>query len=83
MIDRAEWADFMEDWLEQRRERFDRWFNAADDNGDGFISRAEAQRNEPLLAERFDSIDTDGDGQLSPREIRRAMRQQQREMGMR
>jgi EF hand len=45
---------------------------AADTNGDGQISRAEAQAL-PQLAKNFDAIDTNKDGQVSPAEMR-AMR---------
>src|SRR5690606_1779184 len=77
MIDRAEWGQFMTQWLAERRERFDSRFNAADENGDGLISREEAARHEPILAHHFDSIDRDVDGMLSSGEIRRAMRMRQ------
>jgi len=42
---------------------------AADTNGDGLISRAEAAAL-PKLAEKFDAIDTNRDGQLSRDEMR-------------
>ena len=42
---------------------------AADTNGDGMISRAEAQAL-PRLAERFDAIDANGDGQVTRDELR-------------
>jgi hypothetical protein len=42
---------------------------AADTNGDGLISRDEAQAL-PMLAKHFNEIDTDGNGQLSPDELR-------------
>lgn len=43
---------------------------AADSNGDGFIDRAEAQAGLPRIARRFDQIDGDGDGRLSPDELK-------------
>ena len=42
----------------------------ADADHDGFLSRAEAQRASPRLAQQFDAIDSDRDGRLSPQEIR-------------
>lgn len=47
-------------------------FDRADTNGDGMLSRAEAQRL-PAVAERFDEIDTDGDRMLSREEFHRAV----------
>jgi Ca2+-binding EF-hand superfamily protein len=44
-------------------------FAAADTNHDGFLSRDEAQKGMPRLADHFDDIDTDHDGQLSTAEI--------------
>jgi Ca2+-binding EF-hand superfamily protein len=57
---------------------------AADTNGDGLISKDEAQAL-PMLAKHFNEIDTDQNGQLSPDEIRafhekmRAQHEQMRE----
>lgn len=45
-------------------------FKHADTNGDGKISRAEAEKNAPRLAKRFDAIDADKDGQLTQDELR-------------
>lgn len=45
---------------------------AADQNGDGLISRNEAQAYMPGLATRFDTIDTDKDGNLSTAELEAA-----------
>jgi len=45
-----------------------------DTDGDGKISRAEAQANAPRLAEHFDAVDTDKDGFVSPEELKAAMR---------
>lgn len=42
---------------------------AADTNGDGLISRDEA-KSLPRLAERFDEIDADKNGQLTADELR-------------
>jgi Ca2+-binding EF-hand superfamily protein len=45
-------------------------FAAADADRDGLLSRAEVARALPRLAARFDRIDRDGDGSLSPDELR-------------
>lgn len=49
-------------------------FRKADANGDGKLSRAEAERAAPGWAARFDAIDTDRDGKISPEEIRASRR---------
>lgn len=55
--------------LQQAGERV----RAADRNGDGMISRAEADAGMPRLAKRFDQLDADKDGQLTAEELRTAM----------
>ena len=45
-------------------------FRHADADGNGMLSRAEAERAAPLLAKQFDAIDANRDGQISPEEIR-------------
>ncbi|MEM1410420.1 MAG: hypothetical protein AAGG79_06725 [Pseudomonadota bacterium] len=56
---------------EGRRARFAEWmFEQQDTNQDGFVSQSEATIH---ATERFDSIDTDGDGALSDEELQ-AMR---------
>jgi len=47
--------------------------SAMDQNADGFVSRDEAS-NHPRLAESFDRIDANKDGQLSVEELRAARR---------
>jgi Ca2+-binding EF-hand superfamily protein len=45
-------------------------FKHADANGDGKISRAEAEKNAPRLVKKFDAIDANKDGQLTQEELR-------------
>lgn len=45
-------------------------FAAADADRNGVLSRAEVQRSLPRLAPRFDEIDRNRDGNLSPDELR-------------
>ena len=56
-----------------RKVRAERW-KKIDTDGDGRISRAEAQANAPRLAQRFDQLDANGDGYLTPEELRAAHR---------
>jgi Ca2+-binding EF-hand superfamily protein len=63
---------------EQRRaameqKRAEHW-KKIDTDGDGRISRAEAQANAPRLAEHFDAIDANRDGFITPDELRAAHR---------
>lgn len=44
-------------------------FGTADRDGDGLISRAEAETGLPRVAPIFERVDTDGDGQLTAAEI--------------
>ena len=55
---------------QDRGAKFER-LRAADTNGDGLLSRAEAAAL-PRLAERFESIDANADGQVSFDELRGA-----------
>jgi Ca2+-binding EF-hand superfamily protein len=45
-------------------------FKHADTDGDGAISRAEAEKNAPRLAKKFDAIDANKDGKLTQDELR-------------
>jgi Ca2+-binding EF-hand superfamily protein len=56
----------------------ERW-KKLDTDGDGRISRAEAQANAPRLFEHFDEIDANKDGFLSADELRAAMMRHHRD----
>ena len=53
-----------------REARAAEWFKHADTNGDASISRAEAEKNAPRLAKKFDRIDSDRNGSLTQEELR-------------
>ncbi len=44
-------------------------FKAADTDGDGALSKEEAQRGMPRMAERFAALDTDQDGKITLEEL--------------
>jgi hypothetical protein len=50
---------------------FGEHFRRADANGDGVLSRSEADKALPRLGAKFDRIDADRDGKLTPEELRR------------
>ncbi len=50
--------------------KFDQMFRAVDANGDGSISRQEAELKTPVMFDNFDAIDTNHDGGLSKKEIK-------------
>lgn len=49
-------------------------FKKADSDGNGTLSKEEAEKGMPRLAKNFDAIDTNKDGQISPDEIRAYMK---------
>ncbi|ANI21767.2 hypothetical protein AB870_04150 [Pandoraea faecigallinarum] len=69
-IDRNEWAAYQRSQLQARRATFERYFKAADKDGDGYLNREEVAAAEPFLYQHFDQIDANRDGKLSPAEIR-------------
>lgn len=55
--------------------KFTEQFNSADKNGDGALTRSEAQSaNLPRVVEHFDRIDTNRDGKVTREEIRMLVR---------
>jgi Ca2+-binding EF-hand superfamily protein len=59
---------------EQMKQRFEEHFKKADTNGDGALSKAEAEKGMPRLARDFDAIDANKDGKLTQDEIRTYMK---------
>lgn len=53
----------------ERMARFEQRFKSADADGNGMISRAEAEKGMPRLARRFDQIDANKDGQITRDEM--------------
>jgi len=53
----------------ERQARFSERFKQADTDGDGMLSRAEAEKGMPRVARRFDAIDADKDGRVTRDEM--------------
>lgn len=66
-----------------QKQQLQQRLTAADANGDGLISRNEADASLPRIARRFDALDSNHDGQLSPDELRAAMQQAMQQAGPR
>jgi len=65
--------EHMEQRREQMKQRFDAEFKKADADGDGAISKAEADKGMPRLARDFDKLDANKDGKVTPDEMRAHM----------
>jgi hypothetical protein len=48
------------------------WWKKNDADGDGAVSREEAEKNAPRLAKNFDRIDANSDGKVTPEELQAA-----------
>ena len=67
----AGWAEAPKDTAKgERARKMHERLKAADKNGDGKISREEANASLPKLARHFDEIDTNKDGQITREEMR-------------
>jgi Ca2+-binding EF-hand superfamily protein len=51
------------------RGKFDELFRRADADGDGTLSRVEAQASFPRIARKFGRVDADGDGRITLEEM--------------
>lgn len=71
--------DQVESRRQMMRERLQQRLNKAESNGDGAISRAEAERTMPRIARNFDRIDSNGNGTITREEMKDA-REKLREM---
>jgi len=67
----------------EMKARFDEHYKKADANGDGALSRAEAEQGMPRLAKRFDELDANKDGTVTRDELDAAMQKRQSEGGRR
>src|SRR4029077_7233312 len=54
----------------KNQERMQEQFRQADKDGDGALSKAEAEAGMPRLAKHFDAIDADKDGKITQEELR-------------
>ena len=59
---------------ERSRARFGERFKKLDTDGDGTVSKAEAEKGAPRMAEHFAEIDANKDGKLTPEEMQNAAR---------
>jgi len=59
---------------EKMAQRFDAKFKAADKDGDGALTKEEAQAGMPRLAKNFDQVDANHDGKVTEDEIRAYMK---------
>lgn len=63
-------ADQADNSKKEMEAKFNQLFKAVDTNGDGKISKSEAELKAPAMADGFEVIDADRDGGLSKAEIK-------------
>ena len=68
-LDAEEMAQHREKMHEQMRVRAEERWAAADTDGNGSISRAEAEATKSFMAQNFDRLDANSDGQLTREEM--------------
>lgn len=71
-VDKAEYTRFQQGRFSKQADSIDAAFSAMDTNKDGRISKEEATLV-PEIAKYFAGLDTDGDGNLSLKEMQQAM----------
>lgn len=69
-LSRAELNAWKKTHRAERQAKAAERFKHADTDGDGAINRAEAEKHAPRLAKKFDQIDGNQDGKLTPDELR-------------
>jgi Ca2+-binding EF-hand superfamily protein len=69
---RAECQSDPEKCREEMRKKIAARFKKADTDGNGMISRSEAEQGMPMVARKFEQLDTNKDGQISPEELQAA-----------
>ncbi|RSU45536.1 EF-hand domain-containing protein [Sphingomonas sp. S-NIH.Pt15_0812] len=78
-VEPAEFDRFMRARLARQGAKFDQTFGQLDKDGNGTISRSEAQSSSAIMAKYFDFIDADKSGGISKSELRSAMIKSQAE----
>lgn len=68
-LDAAEMSAHRERMRTEMRAKADERWKAADADGDGAITRAEAEASMPHMAQRFETFDANGDGKVSRDEM--------------
>jgi EF hand domain-containing protein len=63
------------------QQKADAWWKKVDADGDGTISKAEAEANAPRLARDFDKVDANHDGKITREELEAAGKQARQARG--